>query len=203
MTQEQWYNKLKTSFPKWFFQEEENQIALLQGIAKMFSEIETDIDNHIDETFISTAIGLFLDTHGGERSIDRLSGEFDAQYRERIRRLSNQSNKVAIKAIVDSLLMLGQCIIVEDFEGGIFCNREYFVNRAAILIDPLIENTFSIIVDKQLHAPYSFVDREYFCNRGAFVGTIYSSQYIFDLIVEAVNRAKALGTLYRIVERGE
>ena len=202
LTKEQWKEKLKSFFPKWYFEEEENQDAHISGIAALFAQLDSDIDAHIAEAFIQTSNDLYLDAHGGERTIPRLDGEKDSEYRARVRNLANQSNKQAIKAIVDALLMVGECTIIEDFEAGVYCNRENFVNRGAIIFDPKILNTFSIIVDKQIHEPYSFVDREYFCNRENFIGTITSSSYVFNLLVEAVNNAKALGTLYRVIERG-
>lgn len=202
LTKAQWKEKLSSFYPRWYFATEENQDAHLDGIAKIFEQLDGDLDNHISESFIQTSNDLYLDAHGGERSIDRLDEELDTQYRPRVRNLSNQSNRPAIKAIVDALLMVGACAIIEDFEAGVFCNREDFVNRGVIIFDPKILNTFSIIVDKQIHEPYAFVNREYFCDREDFVGTVTTSDYVFNVLVEAVNNAKALGTLYRVIERG-
>ncbi len=202
LTKEQWKEKLKSFFPRWYFAEEENQDAHIDGICKIFAQIDSDIDAHIEESFIQTSNDSFLDAHGGERTIPRLEAELDGQYRARVRNIANQSNRPAIKAIVDALLMVGDATIREDSEGGVFCDRRDYVNRGVVIIDPKILNTFSIIVDKQIHEPYAYISREYFCDREDFVGTITTSDYIFNILVEAVNKAKALGTLYRVIERG-
>jgi len=52
-----------------------------------------------------------------------------------------------------------------------------------------------------VHEPYSFEGREYFVGRDEFVGTALSSEYVFNLIQEAVNANKGLGTLYRVIEK--
>lgn len=202
LSQAEWYAKLKTWYPKWFFENEENQAAHLQGLAAMLAQAHTDIEAHRDETFISLASGEFIDAQGLERQVIRLHGEFDAQYSQRVRNIGNQSNVPAIKRLVDLLLMVGECTILEDFDAARFCDSLTFCNRGDWLIDEII-NTFNVIVDKQLHAPYSFLDREYFCDRSNYVGAVNSSQYVYNLITEAVGKAKALGTFYRVIERLE
>lgn len=202
LSQSQWLEKIKALYPDWFFEDEENQLAHLNGLAAVLAQIHTDLEAHRDETFINQANGTFIDAQGLERAVIRLYGEFDGQYRKRVQNMGNQSNKPAIKALVDLLLMVGECTILEDWEAANFCNRRAFLNRDTILISEIL-NTFSVIVDKQLHDPYSFMGREYFCDREDYIGTWQSSQYVFDLITEAVGKAKALGTLYRVIERLE
>lgn len=203
-TQSEWFSTLKLWVPEWFFLAEENNVAIFQGIAKILSESEIDVDASKAQTFILEALNPYLDLHGFERSVPRLTGEFDAQYslRIRVQSLISQLSKPSIAAIVNSLLIKGVCSIREDFEGSIFVDREEFVNRGAIVIEPL-DNTFTILVDKQLRGPHSFVDREYFADRLDFVGDAESSEYVFDLILNAVNENKAFGAFYRIIERIE
>lgn len=201
-TQAEWLLVLRKMLPGWFFNEEDNQLAHMQGAAAVLSTFEEQLDEHIRETFISQSTGDFLDAHGEERSVARLAGEMDAQYSIRVRNIRNQSNVPDIRSIVDSLLIAGTSTIVEDFDAALFMDRDVYMNRGALLISA-IYNTFSIVVDKQLHPPYSFMDREYFGDREDFMGTSESSDYVFQLILEAVNNAKALGTAYRIIERLE
>lgn len=200
-SQEDWYKKLKSFVPGWFFEEEEQiNEAVFQGLAALFSELELRADEHQAETFILQADSGYLDEHGFERNLTRGDGELDPPFAERIRNIINTSNRPAIKALVDALLEVGESTVVEDFDHNLYFNRESFFNRGEIFIDA-IYNVFSIIVDRQVHAPYSFYDREYFYTREDFIGTNESSLKLFELIVDAVNRAKALGTLYRLVER--
>lgn len=199
-TQEEWFQRLSGWVPQWFFEEEVQNVAVFQGIAAVLAKLDAVGLQHISQTYLETAEAGYLDEHGAERNTPRVAGELDSQYRVRIRNIVNSSNCPAIKQLVDALLDVGEATIVEDHEGTIFLDREVFFNRGAILVTEIM-NTFSIIVDNQVHAPYSFYTREYFFGREDFIGTNESSLELFQLIVEAVNRAKALGTLYRVIER--
>jgi len=87
----------------------------------------------------------------------------------------------------------------------VFFTRECFFDRKSVFID-VVYNTFSIVIEKQIHEPYSFYDNGvspeigHFFSRSDFYGTNVSSENIFNLILAAVNRVKALGTVYRLIE---
>jgi len=201
-SQAQWFNTLKSWVPEWFFGQNGSNVAIFQAIAKILNESEIDLDEQMMKTFILQSSDTYLDLHGYERTVVRLSSELDPPYaiRIRIKSLISQLSKPDLLAIVNSLLIKGYATIREDFEGSIFCDREEFSNRGAIVIEP-IENTFTVLVDKQIRDPYSFVDREYFSDRLAFVSNSESSDFVFELILNAVNDNKAFGTLFRIIER--
>lgn len=199
---EEWFQTLKSWVPEWFFEREEYNEAVFYAMAEILALQQAEAEDTLSQTFIDQADGSFLDLLGDERSVDRLPGEFDSQYSVRIKNKGLVSNlsKPALLSLINQLIIKGTAQIKEDWEGGSFFNREAFFNRGEVVIQP-IENTFTIVVDKQLHDPYSFFDREYFCDRGDFVGTTDSSEYVFQLILNAVNDNKAFGTLYRIIER--
>lgn len=202
-SQEFWYEKLKSWVPAWWFSSVDNttQEAIFQAMAAALREVDLTLDEHFTETFICSATGGYLDEHGSERNVTRNSGELDPQYAQRIKNIVNTTSCSIIKQLVDGLLDVGEATILEDFDAALYFDREDgFYNRGDLYIDPLY-NVFSIIVDNQVHAPYSFYDREYFMDREDFLGRNESSLELFQLIVEAVNRSKALGTLYRLVER--
>lgn len=199
MTKAEWYSTLQGWLPDWWFTTEEDE-AILWGMAAILERLEGSLGEHGGETFILTAAQGYLDEHGFERNLTRLSGELDPLFANRIRNLSNTTNCPAIKTLVDAMLDVGAATVVEDYAAMVFFDREFFHNRGAILIEA-IYNVFSIIVDNQVHAPYSFYSRENFCDREDFIGTNESSLELFEAIIEAVNRAKALGTLYRLIER--
>ena len=179
LTQQQWLEKLKSFLPGWYFQDEQYQVAHLNALALLLSTIQADCEEHRDQAFIKEAVGEYLNSHGDERSTPRISGESDETYSTRVQNLANQSNKIAIKTMVDDLLLVGTCTIAEDdYGGGTFCDRAEYANRAALLIER-IHNTFTVLVDKQTGDPSA----------------------MFVALVEAVDRAKALGTLYRVIER--
>lgn len=202
LTKDQWLVKLKANVPVWFFEESDKNLAIFSGIAAVLAAIDEDAQALFLETFILTASTDTLDTYGDERSIVRLGSELDSLYKERLRNISNQSNCPAIKRAVDNIVIAGEAIIIEDFESDLFMDREAFLNRNQILISAFL-NAFSILVEKQLHEPYSFSNREYFSDRKDFVGRAESDQGVFDLILQEVNRIRMCGTFFRIIELRE
>lgn len=194
-----WAARLKSFIPRCVYQDDQTTEAAIYGIAAIFDELSNSLDKHFIQTFICNAVGAYLNEHGIERGLTRAASEIDASFQQRIKNITNSSNCPAIKALVDALLEVGEATIQEDDINGVFFSAESFFNRGEILIDPII-NTFSIVVDKQVHAPYSFYDREYFMDREDFIGTNESSLELFQLIVQAVNEAKACGTAYRLIE---
>ena len=201
-TKQQWYDSFQSWLPQWWFQSVENQEAILFGICAVLEKLDGSLQEHVEETFITMAEGGYLDEHGLERNLHRFTGELDPPFSDRIRNIVNSTNYVALKALVDALLDVGEATLIEDYENTLFLNREAFYNRGYLLITD-IYNAFSIIVDRQVHAPYSFYDREYFYTRENFIGTNESSLILFQNIVEAVNAAKAFGVVYRLIERIE
>ena len=201
-TQEELYEKLKATIPSHYFcdGDEENFEAIYQGLAIVLERVCTAIDNHFTETFICQADDGYLTQHGNERNIIRAIAEIDANFAQRIKNITNTTSCTEIKRVVDALLDVGESIITEDFKDTVFYSRESFFNRGDILIEA-IKDAFSIIVDNQVHAPYSFYSREFFFSREDFIGRLISSDALFDLIIETVNRNKACGTTYRLIER--
>ena len=198
--QELWFQKLKSWVPKWFFELEENNEAVFRGVAEILNKLECMADDHVLETFICLAEGGYLDEHGLERNVDRILNELDVTLRERVKNITNTTSCAVIKQLVDSLLDVGEATLLEDFDAGVYFDRDDYFDRGEVFISP-IYNTFSIIVDNQVHAPYSFFDREYFADREDFIGLLVSRLELFELIVEHVNRTKALGIFYRLIER--
>jgi hypothetical protein len=201
LTQAQWYQKLRGFLPAWWFEQENHQDAVLQGMSAIFAELDVEADNHFNETFITRSTAPVIDAHGAERNVTRLSGELDQPLSQRIRYILNQSNPNAIATLVNSLLVRGTCTVREHATDRIFCGGS-FLNRHEVFTDEFY-NVFSIVVDKQVHDPYSFLSRGNFASRGDFVGSNESSLAQFQAIVEAVNKAKAFGVLYRVTETND
>jgi len=201
LTQEQWYKKVRSFLPDHYFDEVPELEDYLQAMAAAFYALQTDECSIYFDTFIEYAVGDLLDQYGKDRSVFRLPGEFDAQFRDRVRNIGNQSSCPALKRLIDLVLINGEATIIEDEDLGIYANRENFLDRGELLVAPLF-NGFSVIVDNQKHDPYSFCDVEYFCDREDFVGETESSQYVFDLIMLVLQK-RYCGTLYRVIERVE
>jgi hypothetical protein len=68
------------------------------------------------------------------------------------------------------------------------------------MIRPIM-NTFSVIIDNQRPDPLSFCNREYFSDREDFMSASVASDEFFKGLVALINQNKALGTLYRLIER--
>lgn len=203
LTQQQWYEKIVSWVPSWWWKQKDAIVygpAVFWGFAKIFSQIDTSLDEHFAETFILQAAGNFLDEHGDERTTPRLTDEEDGPYALRIQRILSTTDKTSIKEIVDALLRVGECEIREGFQDLAFCDREAYCNRDAILFDHYY-NAFMILVEKQLLDPALFADRTNFADRGEYMSGDAALQATYQSIVEAVNRAKALGVGYMIVER--
>jgi hypothetical protein len=202
LSKEQWFQKLKGWVPTWFFESPVNQQAKFYAIAQLLATLQEEMETHKTETFIAQASAPQLDLHGAERTTTRITAESNGSYQIRIRSLANKVNKVALKEIVDSLLLVGECTILEDWEGTAFFDREDFFNRGALVLD-VIHNTFTVLFDNQRPQPFAYFDREYFFDRDDYMTSLTTPTAFFDAIVQAIGDNKALGTLYRVVERLE
>ncbi len=199
LTKEQWLQRLKGFVPSWAAREERSE-AVFKGVAAVLTKIQEDAEDNVGQTFIDNAEGEYLDQHRIERNKPRLPGETDAAYRTRIKRIVNNSNIVALKQIVDNLLINGTSTIIEHHNASSFLNRSAFLNRNIIGFDVLY-NAFTILVNKQIPDATTFLSRESFLNREETLGSNDSSIALFQSIVEAVNKEKAFGTVYRLIER--
>jgi len=195
-----WYAKLKTFVPTWVWEEEVLTLAWGSALAKCCEQLQVKLAQHISDTFIMQSAAGVLDSHGAERSVTRLTGELDTTYAVRVQNLFNQSNEPALIALINKVLVAGFARIQDDFNSTPCCNRSFFASRAAIFLSSPMTNGWSVVVNKQTHAPYSFCDRSYFANRSNFVGTCVSLDSVFTSIKQICDDNKAMGTLYRIYE---
>lgn len=200
LSQAQWFEKLKSWVPTWFWQERVYQEAHFMALAKILAGMQLAAEASALQTFIVEAEGSTLDLHGDERTAPRLTGEIDSTYSTRIRSLANLSNKVSIKQLVDELLIIGECVIGEDYDAFLFFNRDAYLNRGLLILENIL-NTFTIVFENQTRSPESFLDREQFMSRSDVFGTLEASDEFFRSIIAAVDRAKAFGTFYRVIER--
>lgn len=200
LTKEQWFKKLSSLVQPWVTRES-NSIAVFKGMAAILEQAQIDYEQHISETFIDTATDDYVALQGDERSVFRLSGESLSSYRSRVKRIINQSNLPAIKALVDSLLIRGESTIIEHSQfSGSFLDRQFFLNRN-IIDYQVLYNAFTILIDFQIPEATSFYNRESFLNREFLNGSSLSSDTVFNNIIQAVNANKAYGTVYRLIER--
>lgn len=178
LTQQDWYSKLKSWSPGWFFEDEVLNEGVFQGIAAVFAAIEADIALLQSQTFFMQATAPYLDALGDERSADRSSGELDSTYSGRIRVLVNSCNLPALQAMATSLLATGVATICGP-KTGLFSDRNVFSDRRAILNDNWY-NAFMIVIDTQP------------------VGS--TGDNALNAVASAIEAAKAGGVLFKIVE---
>lgn len=200
LTQTQWYDKLKGWVPEWYFETVQYQSAHFMALAKLFSDMETVLESAVSGTFIMQSDTPEIEHHGYERSTDRLEDEELASYRIRVQSLTNQVYKAALKLLIDALLDRGECEIREDFQDLAFYNRSYFFGRDEFFTEQHY-NSFTIVVEPQAPEAFSFFSRGYYTGRSNYMGNKEAVSNVYARIVEAVNKAKAFGILYRIVER--
>lgn len=202
----EWIAKIKSWVPTWFYENESYNLAVISAIAKALQDAEISINDDVAQTFIMQAISGNLDMHGGERGVFRFDEEFDVDFRKRVRSAAiiSNANIPALIALLNKIVIKGQVSIKEDYEFGSYFNRGTFMNRGEISVDPIL-NTFTVVIDRQVHDPYSFFGRETYIGRGfiggGFIGQVESSSKVFDLLIKTINENKAFGTLFRIVER--
>lgn len=201
LTKSQWEKKLKALVPSWVFESPDgNAVAVFKGMAAVLEKAQEQYINHVKETYIDEGSDLYVALQGEERGdIIRLENESLDSFRVRVKKIINKSNLPAIKELVDSLLVNGQCIIIEHHTPMNFLNREAYLNRLVIDFDVLY-NAFTILINDQSPDPETFATREYFLNQSYF-GSGVDNTEVFTNIIEAVNQNKAYGTVYRLIER--
>lgn len=199
LTNEQWTQKLKRFVPSWWFEDDDVTEALFYAIGAVFAGIDEDNDDQFNQIFLTRATAPLLDLMGSERSITRLAGESDSDYALRIQRITSQTDLPEIKAVIDSLLAVPGCKILEAPMGSPYCSRGNFLSRDDYT-SSFRNNFFTVVVPMQIHAPYNFLSRAAFASRLGFVGTVESETDFYSSIIAAVNAQKAFGVLWRLEE---
>lgn len=182
LTKEQWQKKVNGLVQSWVTKENKSK-ALTSGIASAFKTIEDDYIKHIDQTYIDEAEMDYVKLHGEERSVAILPDETIISYRVRVKRITAQSNFVELKAVVDGFLITPEKsrFVEHSQDSGSFLSVGMCLDRD-LLDFSVLYNAFSIMVPKQ-GEPGDETD------------------LIFENIVRAMNKNKAAGVVYRLIER--
>jgi hypothetical protein len=180
LTQTDWYERLKAWVPGWVFEGDDSEVsdAVFYAMAKLLSTMDDERAELLLFTYIDSAVTPYLELLGDERSVDRLSGESNALYRQRIktRNISSKCSYPEIDAIAQDAMTVN-VVVKEDQKWGFFCDAGSYLNRGDILFDWIENGGFSVIVD-----------------RGADPDEV-------EAMILSINRNKAFGVLYRVVER--
>lgn len=179
LTKDQWYSRLTSWVPGWVFEQDDGaNVAIFKGMAQLLALIDAERAEIILETFIDSANTPYLELHGDERTVEKLSGESDASYRLRIKtkNISSKCSLPEIELIVDEALTV-DARVEEDFSYGVFCDTGSYCDNADILFDWIENGGFSVIIEA-----------------GADADEVAA-------MIDSINSNKVFGVLYRVVER--
>lgn len=87
--------------------------ALLAGFVAVFHALESYAGWLFDQTFLSRAEGGWLDEHGRERGLERLTGETEEQFRSRVRAIEEKVTPEAIVNRVNAMLAVPEATLYE------------------------------------------------------------------------------------------
>jgi hypothetical protein len=150
LTSDEWFQRLKSWVPGWFFDSEGVQGALFRSIASGLNQVQSDSDELLSQTFISTASGNYLDLHGSERRITRNSGESDATYSSRVRIATNTATDPSMEQLIDGTLNNGVSQIIENKYYGFWDDElVYNVDSSRWIDGTKVINYMTVIVPIQ------------------------------------------------------
>lgn len=212
MTQEQWFERLRSWVPSWFLEQDIVVRAHLWALAGLIQQNEANAIDYFDATFIGRAEGRFLDHLGLERNRARKTNETDVQYRPRIRTLSGQADKPSIQDVATS--QNGPLAFVqEDWSDTHFADINTFANVGHLLMgtpNPPWRNRFYVFLDRVAnrftYARYASVDA--YASAGNFAVDVNENfeeevpgQTSLDDVFDAINAVRAAGVRFTLVER--
>lgn len=199
-----WLQKITSWLPKHFKGRENN--PYLEVMGKLFETLNQDLDDHIEQTFITRANPEFLNVHGEERGFRRINYgteanpnfESDVDFANRIRRIKYNRTHENILDNVRSVLGVTSVRIVDDYESSFLDQTDQratdvqigagtFGNQGPLDLKKRL-NCFSLIIDTPDRPPLSFFDSRYYYDSNAWYDQIerqFSSlvaKIIFDLI---------------------
>ena len=208
--------------PWWLCEPSEVEDAVLRTMAAIFERTEGAIATLHDRTFIGRADGSWLDEHGQERGIYRLTAETDENYRPRILAIEDKVTKPAIEAGVSAILVSGVATVEEHLPDGAFASEALNTEQAfadhATAYDATL--CFTVYVDEQFSrfndtafatsegsgsSPESFAventgDGSWPDDPGSFGDSAEPTQSdLYARIYDTVDRLRAAGVTFRIV----
>lgn len=181
LSQSEWYEKLKSFVPTWFFAEEQVNVALFQAIAKVLHDKQEEVEAAIVDSYIQQTSGSYLDLHGSERSVHRSTGETDGDYADRIVNIRNSTSLPTLYQAVTDVLNNGLPTFIENWSYGFFDDELFFdVDDCIILSKTKLYNRFTVIIPIQTGGDESEIK---------------------ELIVSVLDYNKALGVFYDVIYR--
>lgn len=120
------YDFGKKSVPRWLFGRERTEEEF-NAFVKMFDTARANIAAQFDQALITQATGAapgYLDQHAADRGTSRLTGETDAQLRDRLRNFQDEVTRPALLAAVQEILtrnsIAGAPYMMESRRDGVY-----------------------------------------------------------------------------------
>lgn len=211
VTQQQWFNRLQSWVPSWFFELSGVNYAHFWALAKLLAQEELIAEKKLNDTYITFAEGAYLDHKGEEWGVFRLFGESDADYRVRIRKSIARSgvDKISIQELVTSLT--GPLSLVQEWhDSHNFANSGAYANIGHLMLEEEY-NQFYVFIDRieNLFPPSSFMNLDAFLDTRSFlVDNEFNwdvpsgeGEANFEAIWQAIQDAKAAGVRFTLTER--
>jgi hypothetical protein len=104
-TQQELYDMIRSSLPKFFFQKDGATEELWGLLVKMFDSARLVVDDWRALTLIGTATDIWLDQHARDRALFRQLGELDPALRIRIRTFADAVNRPSILDAINQVLV--------------------------------------------------------------------------------------------------
>lgn len=179
-----WQEKITSWLPKHFKGRENDPYITVLG--RLFETLNQDLNDYIDQTFITRANNEFLDVHGEERGFRRINYgteqapnfESNLDFSNRIRRIKYNRTHENIIENVRSVLGVTDVRVVDDYDASFLDNTD---QRATIVninqseygnIGPLDFkkrwNCFSVIIDTPDRPPFNFFDSDSYYDSNAW-----------------------------------
>lgn len=207
-TTEEILDHLRGFYPRWLlalFESIESQgtedgetliRAVYAGLAEANHQVEATVEAAVEQTYIDTATGRWLDLHGTERDKPRLPGETDEAYRPRIKANEDMVTRPALEARILALLLVPDGWYFFEHENDApFYNRGHCLNRRARAFEE--REAFTIFLPPQI-PPYrddAFYNRGACYSRDAFAGSAVElfNASVYRNIWSEVMRIRAAG----------
>lgn len=204
-TQDEILARMRALYPAvWVIDSLVDGLAVYQGIAKIFAQLEIVVDEFVNSTQVLLAEDNRLDLHAKGRGLVRGESELDPNLRTRIRTWDDQVTIPALEAGINALLETKGAYIDEHLPEGGFADRQVFFSDRGMRhyddrfyiftayipwqVSELLLNAFA---DRQI----SFADRQV-----AFADDLlYFDQSIYKRVYDYIDNNRAAGVRFIMV----
>ncbi len=191
LTLDQWKAKISKWVPSSFFidngvERKDISNAMFYAMAAVFQQVEQDMSDQYDATFILDSEAPILDLLGDERSVPRLPGQLDPSYAINVQNsLFLQVGRLELETVINNALFVGSVFLLENENYGFFDDADisdtqgipYFDDHYTRWIDlTKWYNWWTAIFPDQNEAPDQFA--------------------VFANVIAAIENNKAYGTTY-------